>query len=206
MIIETMVLGPTRSNCYIVGSEKMGEAMVVDPSAEAHRVIEKATELGLKITAIFATHSHADHIGAISDIRDITSATYIRYNMWRDPELTMRWANLAGPSFKMPPVPDRKVEEGDIIEINDLAFEVIFTPGHCPDSMSLYGQGVVFSGDTLFNMGIGRYDFTDSVRSDLVSSLKKLMALPDETVVLSGHGPQTTIGYERKHNPFLRSF
>ena len=206
MITETIVLGPTRSNCHIVGSEKTGEAMLVDPSAEANRVIETATGLGLKITTVIATHSHADHIGAISDIRDATGATYIRYNMWRDPELTMRWAHLAGPSFRMPPVPDRKVEEGDIIEIGDLSFEVIFTPGHCPDGMSLYGQGIVFSGDTLFNMGIGRYDFTDSVRDDLISSLKKLMALPDETVVLSGHGPQTSIGYECMHNPFLRSF
>ena len=124
--------------------------------------------------------------------------------MWRDPELTMRWAHLAGPSFKMPPPPDRAVVEGDVIKIGKLNFEVLFTPGHCPDGMSVYGQNTVFTGDTLFRMGIGRYDFTDSVEDDLISSLRKLMTLPDETVVLSGHGPQTTIGHERKHNAFLQ--
>jgi glyoxylase-like metal-dependent hydrolase (beta-lactamase superfamily II) len=207
MIIETMVLSPRTSNCYIVASEKTKEAMIIDPSTEAQRVVNTTGEMGFSITTIVATHSHADHIGAISDIRDITGGTYIRHGTWRDPELTMRWAHLAGPSFKMPPPPDRTVEDGDTIEIGDLSFTVIHTPGHCPDGMSLYGHGVVFSGDTLFNMGIGRYDFADSVQEDLMISLKeKLMALPDETIVLSGHGPQTTVGYERKHNPFLRSY
>ncbi|MBT3362074.1 MAG: MBL fold metallo-hydrolase [Chloroflexi bacterium] len=207
MIIETIVLGPTRSNCYIVGSEKTKEAMIIDPSAEARMVIDRAIEKGFEITAIVATHSHADHIGAISDIRDITGAAYIRHSTWRDPETTMRWAHLAGPAFKMPPPPDRTVEDGDTITIGDLSFQSVFTPGHCPDGLSLYGHGVVFCGDTLFNMGIARYDFTDSVKEDLLNSLKgKLMTLPDETIVLSGHGPQTTIGYERKHNPFLLSY
>jgi glyoxylase-like metal-dependent hydrolase (beta-lactamase superfamily II) len=207
MLIETMILGPTSSNCFIVGSKKTKEAMVIDPSAEAQMVVNTATEMGFKITTIVATHSHADHIGAISDIRDITGGAYIKHATWRDPETTMRWAHLAGPSFKMPPPPDRTVDGGDTIEIGDLSFEVIHTPGHCPDGLSLYGHGVVFSGDTLFNMGIGRYDFTDSVYEDLMNSLKeKLMALPDETIVLSGHGPQTTIGYERKHNRFLQSY
>jgi glyoxylase-like metal-dependent hydrolase (beta-lactamase superfamily II) len=204
MIIETMVLGSIMSNCYIVGSEKTNEAMIIDPSAEAQSVVDRAKEMGLKITIIVATHSHADHIGAISDIRDITGATYIRHSAWRDPKTTMKWAHLAGPSFKMPPPPDRTVDDGDTIEIGGLNFKVIYTPGHCPDGISLEGHGVVFSGDTLFNMGIGRYDFSDSVEEDLMNSLKqKLMALPDATIVLSGHGPQTTIGYERKHNPFL---
>lgn len=207
MIIETLVLGPTGSNCYIVGSEKTKEAMIIDPSTEAQRVIDKAISMGFKITIIIATHSHADHIGAISDIRDITGGIYIKHEIWRDPEITIRWAHLAGPYFKMPPPPDRMVKDGNVIEIGDLNFKVIYTPGHCPDGMSLYGQGVLFSGDTLFNMGIGRYDFTDSVQEDLMNSLKnKLMTLPDETIVLSGHGPQTTIGYERKHNPFLQFY
>ena len=195
------------SNCYIVGSEKIKEAMIIDPSAEAQRVVSTAKKMGFKITTIVATHSHADHIGAISDIRDLTGAAYIKHATWRDPEITVRWAHLSGPSFKMPPPPDKSVEDGDAIAVGDLGFKVIYTPGHCPDSLSLYGHGVVFSGDTLFKMGIGRYDFTDSVEKDLISSLKvKLMALPDKTIVLPGHGPQTTIGYEREHNPFLQNY
>ena len=194
------------SNCYIVGCEKKKEAMIIDPSDESLRVVNTVKEMGFTITTIVATHSHADHIGAIKAIRDITGASYIKHSAWRDPVLTERWAHLGGSEFKMPPDPDRTVDDGDIIQIGELSFKVIYTPGHCPDGMCLYGHGVVFSGDTLFNMGIGRDDFTDSVPRDLMHSLKeKLMKLPDDTIVLSGHGPQTTIGDERKYNLFLQS-
>jgi len=207
MIIESLVLGPFMANCYIVGSEVTKEAMVIDPCAEAERVIDTAKKQNLKITTIVATHNHVDHIGAISDIRDITGGKFLSHGAWRDPELTQRFARIMGPEFKMPPDPDRLVDDGDIIEIGDLSFKVIHTPGHSPDGISIYGNGVVFSGDTLFNLGIGRSDFADSVPDDLMNSLnKKLMALPDETIVLSGHGPQTTIGYERRYNPFLRTY
>ena len=146
-----------------------------------------------------------DHIGAISDVRGMTGGQFLSHGAWRDPELTQRFARIMGPDFKMPPDPDRLVDDDDTIEIGDLKFSVIHTPGHSPDGISIYGHGVVFSGDTLFNMGIGRSDFNDSNYDDLMNSLKKLMALPDETVVLSGHGPQTTIGYERSYNPFLHN-
>jgi len=205
MIIQNLVLSPFMSNCYIIGSEATNEAMVIDPCDEAQRVIDAAAKHGLKITTIVTTHNHVDHIGAISDVRDITGGQFLSHGAWRDPELTQRFARIMGPDFKMPPDPDRLVDDGDIIDIGDLKFSVIHTPGHSPDGISIYGHGVVFSGDTLFNMGIGRSDFNDSNYDDLMNSLKKLMALPDETVVLSGHGPQTTIGYERSYNPFLHN-
>ena len=206
MIIEALVLGPFMANCYIVGSEKTKEAMVIDPCADADKVVDTAKKQALRITTIIATHNHVDHIGAISDIRDITGGQFVSHGAWRDPELTKRFARIMGPSFKMPPPPDMVVDDGDTIDIGDLSFKVIHTPGHSPDGISIYGHGVVFSGDTLFNLGIGRSDFDDSVHEDLMNSLmEKLMALPDETVVLSGHGPQTTIGHERRYNPFLRA-
>ncbi len=205
MIIENLVLSPFMSNCYIVGSEVTNEAMVIDPCDEAQRVVDAAAKHGLKITFIVTTHNHVDHIGAISDVRDMTGGQFLSHGAWRDPELTQRFARIMGPDFKMPPDPDRLVDDGDTIEFGDLKFSVIHTPGHSPDGISIYGHGVVFSGDTLFNMGIGRSDFNDSNYDDLMNSLKKLMALPDETVVLSGHGPQTTIGYERSYNPFLHN-
>jgi len=207
MIIEALVLGPFMANCYIVGSEATKEAMVIDPCADAEKVVDTAKKQALRITTLITTHNHVDHIGAISDIRDITGGTFVSHGAWRDPDLTKRFARIMGPSFKMPPDPDRLVDDGDIIKIGDLSFKIIHTPGHSPDGISIYGHGVVFSGDTLFNLGIGRSDFDDSVPEDLMNSLnEKLMALPDETIVLSGHGPQTTIGYERRYNPFLRAY
>jgi glyoxylase-like metal-dependent hydrolase (beta-lactamase superfamily II) len=207
MIIESLVLGPFMANCFVVGSETTKEAMVIDPCAEAEKVIDSAKKHGLKIATIVTTHNHVDHIGAISDVKDITGGQFISHGAWRDPELTGRFGRIMGPAFKMPPDPDRIVDDGDIIEVGDLTFKVIHTPGHSPDGISIYGHGIVFSGDTLFNLGIGRSDFADSVHEDLMDSLQnKLMALPDETIVLSGHGPQTTIGYERKYNPFLRAY
>ncbi|MBT3363040.1 MAG: MBL fold metallo-hydrolase [Chloroflexi bacterium] len=207
MIIETLVLGPFMANCYIVGSDRTKDAMVIDACADAQKVIDTAKKQDLSINTLITTHNHVDHIGAISEIRDITGGQFVSHGAWRDPGLTERFARIMGPQFRMPPDPDRVVEDGDIIEVGDLKFKVIHTPGHSPDGISIYGHGVVFSGDTLFNLGIGRSDFTDSVHEDLMASLtEKLMTLPDETIVLSGHGPQTTIGYERKYNPFLRAY
>jgi len=103
------------------------------------------------------------------------------------------------------PEPDRLLHDGDILEVGELRFTVLHTPGHSPGGISLVGNGVVFSGDTLFNFGIGRTDFPGCSQEQLLQSIRtKLMTLPDETIVLPGHGPQTTIGTERNWNPFLR--
>ena len=111
---------------------------------------------------------------------------------------------VMGGSFKSPPKPDRVLRDGDVIEVSDLKFTVLHTPGHTPGGISLLGDGVVFSGDTLFNYGIGRTDMSGGDYATLMNSIMtKLMALPDDTIVYPGHGPSTTVGDERKRNPFL---
>jgi hydroxyacylglutathione hydrolase len=109
-----------------------------------------------------------------------------------------------GGSFSQPPTPDRLLKDGDTIDVDGLHFTVLDTPGHSPGGISLYGHGIVFSGDSLFNYGIGRTDFPGCSHEKLVDSIQnKLMTLPDETIVYPGHGPSTTIGEERRGNPFL---
>ncbi|MCX6013424.1 MAG: MBL fold metallo-hydrolase [Chloroflexi bacterium] len=204
MILECMAVGPFMSNCYIVGSEKSKEGIVIDPSAEHDKILARIKKLGLNIKLIVTTHNHVDHIGAISYVKESTGAKFASHGAARSEEVTKRYARLMGPSFRMPPQPDIIVEDGDYLEVGDLKFLVIHTPGHAPDGISLFGHGVVFTGDALFNMSIGRTDFPDSDFDQLMHSIfNKIITLPDDTIVLSGHGPESTIGFERKHNPFL---
>jgi len=206
MILEMLMVGPLASNCYIVGSETTKEGMVIDPSAETEKILSSVNRLGLTITLIVATHCHVDHVGAISEVKEATGAQFAIHEAARPQETIQRYAYLMGPSFKLPPKPDRLLHDGDIIEVGDLRFTVVHTPGHSPDGISLVGHGVVFTGDTLFNLGIGRTDFFDSNYKQLMESIfSKLLVLPDETIVYPGHGPETTIGDERKWNPFLRN-
>jgi len=209
MILKALELGPFASNCYIVGSEKTKEGMIIDPGTEAETIMESVRQLGLSIKLIVATHAHPDHIMALHQVEEATEAPFAMHEAEASGGIVQAMAGMLGMlmtgSFGAPPKPERLLKDGDIIEVGDLRFAVLHTPGHSPGGISLYGHGVVFSGDTLFNFGIGRTDFPGCSYTELMDSIhNKLMALPDETVVLPGHGPQTTIATERKYNPFLR--
>ncbi|MDY6893464.1 MAG: MBL fold metallo-hydrolase [Chloroflexota bacterium] len=208
MIIKELVVGPFGSNCFIVGSETTKEAMIIDPGADANHIVDAANDLGLSIVLIVATHNHMDHIGALRPVKDATNADYAVHEADLETKMPAVFARMMGPlmggSLKAPPKPDRLLHDGDIIEVGDLKFTVLHTPGHTPGGISLLGDGVVFSGDTLFNFGIGRTDMPGGSFSILMHSIAtKLMVLPDDTIVYPGHGPRTTIGIERKRNPFL---
>ena len=209
MILRALELGMFASNCYIVGSEATKEGMVIDPGAEGEAILENVQQLGLDIKLIVVTHAHIDHIGALRAVKDATGAAFAVHEAEADGEAIEGMVRMLGPlvsrSFQPPPEPDRLLKDGDILEVGDLNFTVIHTPGHSPGGISIYGHGVVFSGDTLFNFGIGRTDFPGCSYNKLMDSINtKLMALPDETIVLPGHGPHTTIATERRFNPFLR--
>ncbi len=209
MILKALELGPFAANCYIVGSEKTKEGMIIDPGAEAETIMESVRQLGLTIKLIVATHAHPDHIMALHQVEEATEAPFALHEAEAEGGIMQAMSDMLGMmmpgSFGAPPKPERLLKDGDIIEVGELRFTVLHTPGHSPGGISLYGHGVVFSGDTLFNFGIGRTDFPGCSHKKLMDSIhNKLMSLPDETVVLPGHGPQTTIATERKHNPFLR--
>ena len=204
MILKTLVLGLFCSNCYIVGSESTKDGMIIDPGAEPEVILKNVKELGLDIKLIILTHGHIDHVGALTRIKEAIGAQVAIHTddaqAIQDPSLGARF----GFSYQPSPPPDRLLVDGDSVELGDLHFSVIHTPGHSPGGISLLGEGVVFTGDTLFNYGIGRYDLPGSNGTQLMDSIHtKLMVLPDNTIVYPGHSYETTIGNERRGNPFL---
>ncbi len=206
MILKKLVVGPFASNCYIVGSEKTGEGMIVDPGDGARHILKSVDELGLDIKLIVLTHIHIDHIGAAREVKESTGAELaVHVDDAKSIEEQGRSLSTSlGFSYPDPPSPDVLLNDGDSIDIGDLHFMVLHTPGHSPGGICPLGQGVVFSGDTLFNYGIGRTDLLGGSYSQLLNSIStKLMVLPDDTVVYPGHGPDSTIGAERQGNPFL---
>ena len=204
MIVEKIVVGPFASNCYIVGSESNKEGVIIDPGDEAKKILKKVSDLGLDIKLIALTHGHIDHTGALKEVKEATGAE-VAVHASDAKSLKNRVLAIAfGLFYPPPPPPDRLLNDGDSLDIGDICFEVLHTPGHTPGGICLLGEGVVFSGDTLFNYSIGRADLPGGNYSQLMNSIHtKLLVLPDSTIVYPGHGPDTTIGAERKNNPFL---
>ena len=206
MIIRKLELNPFGSNCYIVGSESTKEGMIIDPGMLAEEILKHVEDLGLKIKTIVLTHAHMDHTGALAEVKEATGAEVA---MHADDVPLLRGSNpmmrMPG-SSKEPPAPDRLLKEGDVIDIGDLHFRILHTPGHSPGGICLLEKDseIVFTGDTLFQFSIGRTDFPGGSHEGLVQNINdKLMILPDNTTVCPGHGPDTTIGVERRVNPFL---
>jgi hydroxyacylglutathione hydrolase len=208
MMVKTLVVGSFTANCYIVGSSSTNKGLIIDPGAEAPTILRTVQQFGLSISLIVATHAHIDHVGALRAVQEKTGAHFALHEAEKGLLLTapMRMLTSLGISpVKSPPRPDRLLKDGDQIDIGDLHFKVLYTPGHSAGGICLSGHGVVFSGDTLFNLGIGRTDFPGMSYKRLLKSIhEKLMVLPDETTVYPGHGPPTTVGNERRGNPFLQ--
>ncbi|MGI6678629.1 MAG: MBL fold metallo-hydrolase [Dehalobacterium sp.] len=205
MIIHELQVGMIGTNCYLVASQETKEAMVIDPGDEADRIFQLAEKHGYKITIILNTHGHWDHIGGNKTLKELTQAPILIHES-DDAYLTdskLNLGSLFGNQGESPKA-DRLLREGDIVTVGNLTFKVLHTPGHTPGGISLVGDKVVFVGDTLFKGSIGRTDFTGGSFSILISSIKnKLITLDDDLLVYPGHGPHTTIGQEKKENPFL---
>ena len=204
--IERLTVGMMAVNCYILRWGDSNEAFIVDPGEEAGRILDAINKHKLKVMAIINTHGHGDHIGANAELMKATGAP-----LWigkRDDEmLTDTDKNLSKPlglSILSPPA-DRLLVEGDILTLGNGELKVIETPGHSNGSISLIGDGFVIVGDVLFQGSIGRTDFPGGSMDTLLGNIReKLLTLNDDVLVFPGHGPNTTIGDERRENPFLQ--
>jgi len=193
-------------NCYLVVDDAAGECAIVDPGEEAGLILHKVAETGARPVAIWITHAHIDHVLGVARIHAETGAPIYLHPADRPlydhvPEQAAAFGLAPVPHL---PPPDWGWSPGEAIRIGSLAFGVRHTPGHSPGSVSLVGEGVVFSGDVLFQGSIGRTDLPGGDLETLLGSIEReLLVLPDSTIVYSGHGPRTTIGVERGANPFL---
>jgi hydroxyacylglutathione hydrolase len=204
-IIKRLVVGSLSANCWIVGKESVGEGLVIDPGGNSETINRAIDETGLDIKIIVLTHGHSDHIAALRDIQDKTG-TGVAIHIEDADFLEGRgsYSSQFGISYRTPHSPERLLREGDIIDVGGMSFEVIHTPGHTPGSICLLTDFGIFTGDTIFRRGIGTTLMPGSSRLQLLDSIhKKLMTLPDETVIYPGHGRETTIGAERRDNPYV---
>jgi len=206
MIIRTIPVGMTQTNCYIVGCEETQKGVIIDPGGHPRRILAALKKSGLTISYVLNTHCHFDHMGANADIVAATGA-HLALHAAELPILKERGgAALFGVPMKESPMPDMELEPEQKLDVGELCFEVLHTPGHSPGGVTFYleREGVAFGGDTLFSGGIGRTDLPGGDMEALMHSIRKvLFALPDNTVIYPGHGPKTTVGREKTHNPWL---
>lgn len=205
MIIKDLTVGPIMANCYIVGCEETKAAAVIDPGDEADRILMVLAEAGLTVKAIINTHGHFDHVGANQRMKEVTGAELLIHSL-DAPMLSQLSATAAswGMSSDNSPAPDRMLADGDMVPVGNIVFTVIHTPGHTPGGISLHADNAVFVGDTLFAGSIGRTDFPGGDFGVLKASIQgKLFTLDDDVTVYPGHMGLTTIGREKRTNPFV---
>jgi glyoxylase-like metal-dependent hydrolase (beta-lactamase superfamily II) len=201
MIIERIIVGPLETNCYILADEKTKDAVIIDPGGDYSRIQKRIEKLGLKPLCVINTHGHGDHIGANEKFDLPIWAHKLDADFLTDPD-----KNLSGAFFAhiCSPPADRLLEGGEKIKAGSLKLEIIHTPGHTPGGICVKCGKALFTGDTLFYQSIGRTDIPMADTNDLLRSIKtKLMVLDDDIFIYPGHGPESTIGEERRNNPFL---
>lgn len=197
--------GAFQENCYIVSDPETRDAVLVDPGEEVDLFTRRIEYERLNLRAVWLTHAHLDHIAGVARVVELTEApVYLHPDdrpLYDGVEQQGAWLGVGA---ERPPPPNHDLAQGDKLDVGTCMFEVRHVPGHSPGGVAFVGEGLVISGDALFAGSIGRTDLPGGDGNTLLASIREqLMTLPDETVVYSGHGPETTIGHERRTNPFL---
>ena len=207
MIVEMLTVSPFQENCYVIGDEESMTGAIIDPGDEATRIALTVERVGLEISQIIVTHSHIDHVGAVAQLVDEYMCPVL---MHAEAEAMLKTvpqqAMMMGMRFGKIPNVDLHVGDDEVLEVGSLRLRSMYTPGHAPGHLAFLveDEGLVFSGDALFAGSVGRVNLPGGSMEVLMRSIsERLLTLPDETRVLSGHGPETTIGRERVTNPFL---
>jgi glyoxylase-like metal-dependent hydrolase (beta-lactamase superfamily II) len=206
LMVRGIVVGVFAENCWVVGSRRTREGIVIDPGDQPEEILALARDMGVTVKAIANSHAHLDHILGVRGVQAETGATFLLHQ--QDLEIARGAAESAsrwlGRPVEPPPEPDALLSDGDEVEVQGLKLRVLHTPGHTQGSVSFYTEGMLFSGDTLFRGSIGRTDLPGgNYEQEMSSIVDRLLALPDETVVLPGHMDETRIGHERQTNPFV---
>jgi len=206
-IVESFPVGPLGCNCTVIGDPETKEAIVVDPGDDADRVAAVLRRHGLAAKAIVHTHTHIDHVGATADVQKDTGAPVLLHeaDLFLYEMLAVQAGMLGMPVPRTTTV-DRFLADGDVVRAGKIELGVVHTPGHTPGSVTFVAsaQGLVFAGDTLFAGSVGRTDLWGGDGGALVKSIRgRIFSLPEETRVICGHGPDTTVGVEKRTNPFV---
>lgn len=208
MMIETIPVGPLQTNCYLAACEETDQAVLIDPGWSGEALYDLVTGKDLALVAILLTHAHFDHVAGAGALKQLSQAPILAHAdsipFLREAH---RHANLWGFPMEPAPEPDGELVDGQVLEVGELQLAVLHTPGHAPGHVCFHEHSAraLFDGDVLFKEGIGRADLPGGDYQQLMRSIREqLLVLPDDTAVYSGHGPATTIGSERRWNPFLR--
>ncbi|EEG77601.1 MBL fold metallo-hydrolase [Dethiobacter alkaliphilus] len=205
MLLKRMEVGSFAANCYLLACDETKEGVVVDPGADARRILKMVEDNQVNVKYIINTHGHVDHVGANEEVREALGAPILIHEadgeMCKKPHASL--STFLGK--KTLAEPDRLIKGKDTFTVGNLTIEVIETPGHTKGCVTLLVDGKLFTGDTLFAGSIGRTDLPGGSFDEIIRSIKeKLLVFPDETPVFPGHGPESTIGDEKQYNPFLR--
>ncbi len=204
MKVETITVGPLQENTYLVVDEATGRAVFIDPGDEPERLLRALDATGAELDAIWLTHSHMDHVGAIAGIERRHGVPIFMHPAGRPVyEAAAEHAGFFGLEIEQPPPATDPLREGDVLSVGGIRFDVLHAPGHEPGHVVIHGNGVAFVGDCLFAGSVGRTDLPLADGAELARSLERIVKLGDDVKVYPGHGPATTIGHERRHNPFL---
>jgi len=208
LIVEMVTNGPFMENCYVAADAATRRGILIDPGDEEQRLLRVIKELDVEITEIVATHGHIDHAGAVAPLKRMLGVPFAIHSSERPwLERLPHQAMMFGLDDKETPEVDRELKHNDIVAVGEIEARVLHTPGHSAGGICLLlaPQKTVFVGDTLFAGSIGRTDLPGGSFDTLIEAIKEqLLGLPDETTVYSGHGPATTVGAERRGNPFLQ--